>query len=447
MGNNNKRIKIWEEEYERKFTITKNAKMHGITLIALVVTIVVLLILAGITISLVFSENGIIAKAREAANKTNEAIINEQAKMNDITAAMENMLNGTGGSTTPEEPEKWDGTSDDKVNAVQSTDTTPITVPVPKGYTASKVTGETTVKDGFVIYEGTEEVNDTNKDTAQTTRNQFVWVPVANPSEMYGTDASGKKWGKLYDFDEDGITPLNWTEQDGVMEIIATSGTGSYREPDVITDDDETKYDADNTNLQEAGLDVSATADTFKTQLETEFNSMIASVEKYGGFYIGRYETGGLSQTEAVVVKNNSEIARQTWYTMYKKSKEVAANSNVATTMIWGCQWDAVMRWMYNSGDSTKKTYTYDSTGKGNYSSSRKNTGSDPAYVINNIYDMTGNVEDWTIEAGNTKYRVNRGGDYDDMFGSGHPSSSRRNINNYPTNNNTIAGSRLSLYM
>ena len=46
----------------------------GITLIALVVTIVVLLILAGITINLVFSENGIIAKAREAAEKTNEAM-------------------------------------------------------------------------------------------------------------------------------------------------------------------------------------------------------------------------------------------------------------------------------------------------------------------------------------------------------------------------------------
>ena len=46
--------------------------MHGITLIALVVTIVVLLILAGITISLVFSDNGIIKKAQEAANKTKE---------------------------------------------------------------------------------------------------------------------------------------------------------------------------------------------------------------------------------------------------------------------------------------------------------------------------------------------------------------------------------------
>ena len=52
---------------------------------------------------MVFSENGIIAKAREAAEKTNQAIINEQAQMNDVTAAMENMLNGIGG-TTPEEP-------------------------------------------------------------------------------------------------------------------------------------------------------------------------------------------------------------------------------------------------------------------------------------------------------------------------------------------------------
>ena len=287
--------------------LQKNAKMHGITLIALVVTIVVLLILAGITISLVFSENGIIAKAREAANKTNEVIINEQAQMNEVTAEMENMLNETGGSeTTPEEPEgcpveefeKWNGTSDEKVNAVQSTDTTPITVPVPKGYIASKVTGETTVEGGFVIYEGEEEVNDTNKDTAQTTRNQFVWVPVANPSEMYGRDENCKKWGKLYDFDENGITPYSWTEKNGVMSI--TNATGNC-EPDVVSSD-------------------SSNSVTL-TQLETEFNSMIASVEKYGGFYIGRYETGNLKEAEAVVVKNNSDINNQTWYTMYNKSK------------------------------------------------------------------------------------------------------------------------------
>ena len=410
--------------------LQKNAKMHGITLIALVVTIVVLLILAGITISLVFSENGIIAKAREAAEKTNQAVINEQTQMNDVTAAMENMINGIGGSTTPEEPEgcpaeefeKWNGTSDEKVNAVQSTDTTPITVPVPKGYTASKVTGETTVEDGFVIYEGEEEVNDTNKDTAQTTRNQFVWVPVANPSEMYGRDENCKKWGKLYDFDENGITPYNWTEKNGVMSI--TNATGNC-EPDVVSSD-------------------SSNSVTL-TQLETEFNSMIASVEKYGGFYIGRYETGNLKEAEAVVVKNNSDINNQTWYTMYNKSKGVAVNSNVTTSMIWGCQWDAVMRWMYNSGDAEKKKYTYDSTGKGNYSGSKKATGSDSAYAVNNIYDMAGNVLDWTIEALITGNRVYRGGD---CFGDSnfHPASVR-NYYRIPAVSDDDVGSRLALYM
>ena len=79
--------------------------INGITLIALVVTIVVLLILAGITISLVFGPNGVVKKAQEAANKTNEAIINEQAQMNGVTSTIENMLNGIGGGgTTPEEP-------------------------------------------------------------------------------------------------------------------------------------------------------------------------------------------------------------------------------------------------------------------------------------------------------------------------------------------------------
>ena len=408
----------------------------------------VLLILAGITISLVFSDNGIIKKAREAAEKTNQAIINEQAELNTLYNYMENMLNEIGGGNTPEEPEMPEGWDPEKVDPVESEDG--ITVPVPKGYVASKVTEETTVEDGFVIYEGEEEVNDTNKDTAQTTRNQFVWVPVENPSEMYGRDENCKKWGKLYNFSSTGITPLNWTEKDGVMSITATSGIGSYREPDVVTGSDGTEYDADNTNLQQAGLDASATADTFKAQLETEFNNMIASVKKYGGFYIGRYETGNLSQTEAVVVKNNTDIANQTWYTQYNKSKGVAVNSNVTTSMIWGCQWDAVMRWMYNSGDNDKKTYTYDSTGKGNYAGTQGSTnkaiptGSNDTYAVNNIYDMAGNVRDWTIEAYGTYDRVGRGG-YCYSTASYNPASSRGNNN--PTNSNSDNGSRLALYM
>ena len=389
-------------------------KNKGITLIALVVTIVVLLILAGITISLVFSENGIIAKAREAAEKTNQAVINEQEQMNEVGTIIDNMLNGIGESTPPkpegpEMPEGWDG---NKVNAVESADK--VVVPVPKGYTASSVATENKVSEGFVIYENTngedkkEEVNDNNKDTARTTRNQFVWVPVANPSEMYGTDKDGKKWGKLYEFSASGITPLNWTEQDGVMSITATSGSDSYREPDVV--------DSDSSN----SITIS--------QLETEFNDMITSVEKYGGFYIGRYETGNLSQEKATVVKNNTDIGNQTWYSMYKKAKGIAVNNNVTSSMIWGSQWDATMRWMYNSGNEEKKKYTYDSTGKGNYSGTNGNqpiaTGSIEAYAVNNIYDMAGNVNDWTIEAYGTILRDGRGGYYRNNGNSG-PASIR----------------------
>ena len=353
-------------------------------------TIVVLLILAGITISLVFGENGVIAKAREAANKTNEAAINEQEELNKADDYIEDMVNS--GGSTPEEPD--DPTKDwdlSKVDPIESEDE--IIVPVPKGYVASKVTEgmkETTVKDGFVIYEGTEEVNNTNKDTAWTTRNQFVWVPVENPSEMYGTDSSGKRWGKLYYFDASGITARDWKEENGVM---TTPSTYECHEPDEITGDNE--------------ID--------KEQLETDFANMIASVETYGGFYIGRYETGNLSQEEAVVIKNNSDINNQTWDSIYNKAKGIAANNNVTTSMTWGCQWDAVMRWMYNSEDETKRKYTYDSTGKGNYRDTNVNepiaTGSNDIYAVNNIYDMAGNVEEWTTEIFG-KERGSRGGNY-----------------------------------
>lgn len=380
---------------------------------------------------MVFSENGIIAKAREAAEKTNQAVINEQEQMNEVGTIIDNMLNGIGESTPPkpegpEMPEGWDG---NKVNAVESADK--VVVPVPKGYTASSVATENKVSEGFVIYENTngedkkEEVNDNNKDTARTTRNQFVWVPVANPSEMYGTDKDGKKWGKLYNFSANGITAKNWTEQDSVISITATSGGSSFREPDII--------DADSSN--------SVTI----SQLETEFNNMIESVKKYGGFYIGRYETGNLSQEKASIIKNNSDIGNQTWYTMYKKAKGIAVNNNVTSSMIWGSQWDATMRWMYNSGNEEKKKYTYDSRGKGNYSSdSPIATGSIEAYAVNNIYDMAGNVSDWTIEAYGTSSRVSRGGNYNDD-GYSYPASFR--IDSYPTSSYDNDAFRVALYM
>ena len=73
--------------------------MHGITLIALVVTIVVLLILSSVTISAIFSDNGIIKKAQEAANKTKEAVEREQAELNQLYNDLEDALNNSPDNT------------------------------------------------------------------------------------------------------------------------------------------------------------------------------------------------------------------------------------------------------------------------------------------------------------------------------------------------------------
>ena len=95
-------------------------------------------------------------------------------------------------------------------------------MPVPRGYVGSQATGENEINTGYVIYEGEDPVTDANVAEAQKTRNQYVWVPVPDVSKMYGTDANGKKWGKLYDFAttskiasnydaKTGAYPVNWT--------------------------------------------------------------------------------------------------------------------------------------------------------------------------------------------------------------------------------------------
>ena len=133
---------------------------------------------------------------------------------------------------------------------------------------------------------------------------------------------------------------------------------------------------------------------------------------------------------------------------MYNKVKKIAVNSNVTSSMIWGSQWDATMRWMYNSGNEEKKKYAYDSTGKGNYSGTKGNqpiaTGTNDAYAVNNIYDMAGNVSDWTIEASSPGTRVTRGGYY--YYIGGNLPASGRDLN-YSPYSDDLYGFRVALYM
>ena len=409
----------------------QNGRQKGITLIALVVTITVLIILATVSVNTVLGDNGIIKRAQKARDSYSNSQKSEDEQMavlaNEMAQYNEGNSSEDGKVTLPDE---WNG---DKVNPVKSEDN--IVVPVPKGYTASTVTGEKSVSTGFVIKEG----NDGSKTEGI---NEFVWVPVSNISDIYDeANNAGQLW-----------TIRGTTSS---KSSYPTTQNSDFREPDVVTGASSgsdsasgTKYDAVSTNLQQAGMSSTATASTFKTQLQTEFKEMIDSVKTYGGFYIGRYETGNLSQTKAVVQKNNSDIADQTWYTMYKICKTIKANDNVATSMLWGCQWDATLRWMQTSTKPEVASFPTNSEGKGNYKDTNGNTaiptGSNSSYAVNNIYDMAGNVWDRTIEADNTSCRVIRGGIYNDTA-SLFPACTRGS--DYPTISNSSDGCRSTLYI
>ena len=356
-------------------------------------------------------------------------------------------------NSTPKPPELPDGWDGNKVEPVESEDN--VTIPVPIGYTASKATGENSVSGGFVIYEGTEAVTDENVAEAKTTRNQFVWVPVDDISKMAkvtsGKDANGRTnyQGKLYSFSSSGAREMTSYGQ----------GTTSYREPDMVKEYDGSDATRDASYFKTV-ISSTMTAEQFKKQLQEEYNEMIASVDTYGGFYIGRYETGNLASSvgkEPVVVKENSSISNVNWYYMYQNSKLIKANENVVSTMIWGSMWDRTLIWLVETYEATDgkngKSYAEikNSTNWGNYSNNteegagtKQKTGFKESWKANNIYDLAGNVYDWTIEAYSTYGRVIHGSYY---YLSGSSDSVRLRDYRSPSLSGDGYGSRSALYI
>lgn len=295
---------------------------------------------------------------------------------------------------------------------------------------------------GFVIYEGTDAVTDINVVTAQKTRNQWVWVPVdaETVSRVYRqNDSTGVKTGKWYEYSVIGRT---------VYSII--------REPTILEVGDR-EYDFLGNGLH--GM----TRDKFYQELQVEFEETIESIKKYGGFYIGRYETGNISSKVPVVQKMNTDIASQTWYAMYSKMQYVGANVNVKANMIWGCLWDETLQWFVDTG-SLKQDELVLSTSWGNYldstlsytttsgttattkvgSGTKIPTGSSEYTKVNNIYDMAGNVHDWTLEDVSNCYRCLRGGDY---YGTSSVRPASFRYYNVPSYSYRAYGFRAYLYI
>ena len=110
------------------------------------------------------------------------------------------------------------------------------------------------------------------------------------------------------------------------------------------------------------------------------------------------------------------------------------SKNSVQSSMIWGSQYDAMLNFALASGNDASKVH---STEYGNYSGNRLKTGlTRTSNVINNVFDLAGNLGEWTLEAGGTHARYVRG------------DRSPSNRFGYPSiDTNSFFSSRLALYV
>ena len=315
----------------------KNKK--GITLVALVVTIVVLLILAGVSINLVLGNNGIIAKAKDAETKSAEASQNDLKGMNGLVSEMEGALAGNGST----------GSGNNFM-----TENTEVTYPggnvwIPEGFRISKDSAST-VQGGVVIED---------KDGKQ-----FVWVPVATLSDYKRTAYA--------------------------RQIIST-----YSE--TLADDEKN------------------------------------SVERYKGFYIGRYEAGDKDSTEAsnpalrtsssstsnkISIKANQvpyNYVTRTQAISLAESFKAQQGYKAKTKLVSSYAWDTTIAFIQkvnsdygnsseegNYGDTTFSYIDITDDSKPEKTKAENSVllvATGQTTTVCNIYDMGGNVWEWTTES------------------------------------------------
>ena len=395
----------------------------------MVVTIVVLLILAGVSISLVLDNNGIIKRSKDARREYGEAKDNEQAQMSGVSDWIDNQVGGNGGTKVNPTVPGWENKKDDNstINGGKGNANNPT---IPAGYVPIN-TDTSNWGDGSSA--PTQNAVDHGLVIRDDNNNEWVWVPVPDVTVMCDTLNTTE-----YTLGGTTVTTNKYSKS-GIIsgKTRTTPGTTSdFREPDLVVGSNGTSYDAKEKYYKTIlGFE---SKDKMAEAFVADYNEMIASIEKYGGFYIGRYEL-----SSAGVQKDKATLTNTNWYNLYKKCKELNASNKVEARMIWGCQWDVTCNFITNKGD--KKSIT-DSSSWGNYqgtsvkaddgtteikasgTSSKLNTGKTTFTMANNIYDLAGNVCEWTQEAFSTISRAGRGGNYSGN-GSSDPASNCFDIN------------------
>ena len=378
----------------------RTKEQKAITLIALIITIVVLLILAAVAISSI-TNDGILGYATNAAKDYNQAVVNEQERLNEYL----NFLNdcsttGGEGSGNGNGSGNGSGGTTQTVATVKNTvlSTTSNTevydeygnkIVVPAGFKIrvdSSTNNADTVTEGIVIEDGTNG-------------NQFVWIPVGKIyTDTAKTEANAKTitLGR-YVFDSNGNidTSLSKTNPSDELKPYFTS----------IDNFTEGLKNSTTTNAHARDIDV-----------------FISSANTKGGYYLGRYEArknsnGDLTTISTDTVWNgvNQATASSESQGMYADGYE---SGTFSSDLISSYAWDTAIVFLQTFDNRVDKTTPYSMQTSLNESLSETGTTTD---AICNIYDMASNCFEWSTETYSATYGpcVYRGGYY---TGAGHAS-------------------------
>ena len=368
----------------------KTKRQNGITLVALVITIIILLILATISIQSL-TNTGLFKKAQEAKEKTQNATENQAKTLNEYEDELNKYISGT----ISKQPVKK---VEDNIGSVLSTtDNTELQdaygnkIVVPAGFkivSNSDTNNATTVDKGIVI----EDVT-----LGATAGSQFVWIPVGKIyTDIAKTDANAKtiELGR-YEFDSNGNK---------------SAYSGSYVEED---------KGGTNTTLKNYGNTIAKNITNFKNSVTTN-----------GGYYIGRYEartsTARTAKEDALTQITEKETNQIYNYVTQIQTAQLAQNmynsSKFTSDLINSYAWDTAIIFIQKC---TTQTNYANQTSLNTGSLAQIGTTADKQC---NIFDMASNVYEWATETShNSDYPCGfRGGNY---YGINFYTSSRNGNN------------------
>ena len=393
---------------------------EGITLVALIITIVVMLILVAVSVNVIIKSN-LIGTAEKTVNKYKTA--SEEEGNNGVIE-----IDGKKYNSIEDYMAGKEKLPDVEAGVRAETNSNYKGATIPKGFTVSGIKSEQSIDNGLVIYDIPEGTTPdwSNPDSVKTKYNQFVWIPV----EVKSTDT------------ENSIASFyrsEWAENTATGGERTTGLSTDYTEPDSTND----------------------TAD--KTGIAGQITELTKSIYKYGGFYIGRYEAGSTterqqssSQIAEFVVqqdkypyncikwgKSMSDISEGAVYLCNNLYNKTNTNYGATSMLCTGATWDSMLDFIKDSSHSVTNSTTWGNyynsetyiINRGKYAelntsnftlgnfqdvvneySKGKDTGillttgaAETRNVAKNIYDVAGNVFEWTTESDSSSDRVYRG--------------------------------------